>query len=116
MRVKLFSSILPVVSLLLFILPGSGNIAAQASETAVQTQFAADDFGQWSQSSIYGQNYMGSTKLADWRQLWCSGWTDPSCSDYNQLYADLILRPCMTDTDRACLDGLEVSNSQNALE
>jgi len=116
LRVKLFSSILPVVSLLLFILPGSGNIAAQASETAVQTQFAADDFGQWSQSSIYGQNYMGSTKLADWKQLWCSGWTDPSCLDYNQLYADLILRPCMTDTDRACLDGLEVSNSQNALE
>jgi hypothetical protein len=91
-------------------------LPAQASDPVVTTDFKANNFGLWSQSSIYGQNYMGSTKLEDWKQLWCKSWEDPSCSDYDQLYSDLILRPCLTDSDRACLDGIEATNSKNVLE
>jgi hypothetical protein len=59
---------------------------------------------------------MGSTKLEDWKQLWCSGWEDPTCADRDQLYADLILRPCLNESDRACLDAVEVKNAKNELE
>ena len=91
-------------------------LPAHASDAIVTTDFKANTFGLWSESSIYGQNYMGSTKLEDWKQLWCTSWEDPSCSDYDQLYSDLILRPCFSDSDRACLDSIEATNSKNVLE
>ena len=94
----------------------SGTLPAHAADAIVTTDFKANDFGLWSQSSIYGQNYMGSTKLEDWKQLWCSGWDDPTCADRDQLYADLILRPCLNESDRACLDAVEVKNAKNELE
>ena len=94
----------------------NGTLPAHAADAIVTTDFKANDFGLWSQSSIYGQNYMGSTKLEDWKQLWCSGWEDPTCADRDQLYADLILRPCLNDSDRACLDAVEVKNTKNELE
>ena len=94
----------------------SGTLPAQAADAIVTTDFKANDFGLWSQSSIYGQNYKGSTKLEDWKQLWCSGWDDPTCADRDQLYADLILRPCLNESDRACLDAVEVKNAKNELE
>jgi hypothetical protein len=89
---------------------------ASAAESFVYTDFAANDFGLWSQSSIYGQDQKGSKKLEDWKQLWCSGWDDPSCSVYDNLFADLILSPCLNEADRACLDGMEAKNSSGALE
>ena len=92
------------------------TVRAHAADAIVTTDFKANDFGLWSQSSIYGQNYMGSTKLEDWKQLWCSGWEDPTCADRDQLYADLILRPCLNESDRACLDAVEVKNAKNELE
>ena len=94
----------------------NGTLPAHAADAIVTTDFKANDFGLWSQSSIYGQNYMGSTKLEDWKQLWCSGWEDPTCADRDQLYADLILRPCLNESDRACLDAVEVKNAKNELE
>ena len=94
----------------------NGTVPAHAADAIVTTDFKANDFGLWSQSSIYGQNYMGSTKLEDWKQLWCSGWDDPTCADRDQLYADLILRPCLNESDRACLDAVEVKNAKNELE
>jgi hypothetical protein len=90
--------------------------SASAAESFVYTDFAANDFGLWSQSSIYGQDQKGSKKLEDWKQLWCSGWDDPSCSVYDNLFADLILSPCVNEADRACLDGIEAKNSSGALE
>ena len=89
---------------------------ASAAEAFVYTDFAANDFGLWSQSSIYGQDQKGSKKLEDWKQLWCSGWDDPNCSVYDNLFADLILSPCLNEADRACLDGMEAKNSSGALE
>jgi hypothetical protein len=89
---------------------------ASAADAFVYTDFAANDFGLWSQSSIYGQDQKGSKKLEDWKQLWCSGWDDPSCSVYDNLFADLILSPCLNEADRACLDGMEAKNSSGALE
>lgn len=89
---------------------------AHATPPDVYTDFAANDFGLWSQSSIYGQDRKGSDKLEDWKQLWCSGWDDPSCSVYDNLYADLILSPCVNDLDRACLDSLDAKNSSGVLE
>jgi len=105
--------------LLSFSIAASGigaTIPAHAADAIVTTDFKANDLGLWSQSSIYGQNYMGSTKLEDWKQLWCASWDDPTCSDYDQLYSDLILRPCLTDSDRACLDSIDATNSKNVLE
>ena len=89
---------------------------ASAADAFVYTDFAANDFGLWSQSSIYGQDQKGSKKLEDWKQLWCSGWDDPSCSVYDNLYSDLILSPCVNEADRACLDGIEAKNASGALE
>ena len=89
---------------------------AKAADSFVYTDFAANDFGLWSQSSIYGQDRKGSNKLEDWKQLWCAGWDDPSCSVYDNLFADLILGPCVGDSDRACLDSLEAKNSNGVLE
>ena len=89
---------------------------ASAADAFVYTDFAANDFGLWSQSSIYGQDQKGSKKLEDWKQLWCSGWDDPNCSVYDNLFADLILSPCLNEADRACLDGMEAKNSSGALE
>ena len=34
---------------------------AQAADSFVYTDFAANDFGLWSQSSLYGQDRLGST-------------------------------------------------------
>ena len=92
------------------------NTPAQAADSFVYTDFAANNFGLWSQSSVYGQDFLGSTKQADWKQLWCSGWEDPSCAVYDNLYADLILSPCVNEADRACLDSVEAKNSSGALE
>ena len=106
---NLLAGIVLVVSL------GTGA-PASAADAFVYTDFAANDFGLWSQSSIYGQDRKGSNKLEDWKQLWCSGWDDPSCSVYDNLFADLILSPCLNEADRACLEGIEAKNSSGALE
>jgi len=92
------------------------NSPAQATDSVVYTDFAANDFGLWSQSSIYGQDHLGSAKPEDWKQLWCKGWDDPSCSVYDNLIADLILSPCTSDADRACLDSVEAKSANGALE
>jgi hypothetical protein len=89
---------------------------AQAADSFVYTDFAANDFGLWSQSSLYGQDRLGSTKLEDWKQLWCSGWDDPTCKVYDNLFTDLILSPCANDVDRACLESVEAKNSVGILE
>ncbi len=89
---------------------------AVAADAFVYTDFAANDFGLWIQSSIYGQDRQGSEKLEDWKQLWCTGWDDPSCQNYDNLFADLILSPCLTDSDRACLESVEAKNATGNLE
>lgn len=104
------------LAVILLVAPLSSAAPASAADAFVYTDFAANDFGLWSQSSIYGQDQKGSKKLEDWKQLWCSGWDDPSCSVYDNLFADLILSPCMNDADRACLDGIEAKTSSGALE
>jgi hypothetical protein len=106
----------PFISLILLFSVAAGTPSARAADSFVYTDFAANDFGLWSQSSIYGQDRKGSNKLEDWKQLWCSGWDDPSCSVYDNLFADLILSPCLNEADRACLDGIEAKNSSGALE
>ena len=110
---KLFSALISIV----FLFSAIGlETPAKAADSFVYTDFAANDFGLWSQSSIYGQDRKGSNKLEDWKQLWCAGWDDPSCSVYDNLFADLILGPCVGDSDRACLDSLEAKNSSGVLE
>jgi hypothetical protein len=105
-----------LISLVLLFSAVAFTPPARAADSFVYTDFAANDFGLWSQSSIYGQDQKGSKKLEDWKQLWCSGWDDPSCSVYDNLFADLILSPCVNEADRACLDGIEAKNSSGALE
>jgi hypothetical protein len=85
--------------------------SADATEPSVYTEFAANEFGLRSTSFLYGQDKQGSSKLEDWKQLQCSGWDDPGCVVYDNLFADLILSPCINESDRACLDGLEAKNS-----
>ena len=104
------------LAIILLVAPLSAAAPSSAADAFVYTDFAANDFGLWSQSSIYGQDQKGSKKLEDWKQLWCSGWDDPSCSVYDNLFADLILSPCVNEADRACLDGIEANNSNGALE
>jgi hypothetical protein len=106
----------PLISLVLLFSAVAFTPPARAADSFVYTDFAANDFGLWSQSSIYGQDQKGSKKLEDWKQLWCSGWDDPSCSVYDNLFADLILSPCVNEADRACLDGIEAKKSSGALE
>ena len=113
-RVTKFAS--PLISLVLLFSVAAFTPPARAADSFVYTDFAANDFGLWSQSSIYGQDQRGSKILEDWKQLWCSGWDDPSCSVYDNLFADLILSPCLNDADRACLDGIEAKNSSGTLE
>jgi hypothetical protein len=109
-----FAAIANVIMFTLFSI--APTTPAQAADSLVYTDFAANDFGLWSQSSLYGQDRLGSTKLEDWKQLWCSGWDDPSCKVYDNLFTDLILSPCVNDADRACLDSVEAKNSTGALE
>ena len=90
--------------------------SAHAAESQVITEFAADDFGLWSQSSIYGQDLMGQTDQSKAKQLWCTGWDDPSCSSYDYLYVDLILPPCKSDADRSCIAGVEASGADKTLK
>lgn len=90
--------------------------SAHAAESNVLTDFPADDFGLWSQSSVYGQDLMGSTDPSKAKQLWCTGWADPSCSNYDYLYADLILPPCTSDAQRSCIAGLEASGADKTLK
>lgn len=90
--------------------------SAHAAESQVITEFAADDFGLWSQSSIYGQDHMGFSEQPKWKQLWCTGWDDPTCSNYDNLFADLILPPCKTDADRSCVAGVEASGADKMLK
>ena len=104
------------VTALFLITSLSSTSPAIAADAFVYTDFAANDFGLWSQSSIYGQDQKGSAKLEDWKQLWCTGWDDPSCSVYDNLFADLILSACADDADRACLESVEAKNSRGELE
>ena len=113
-RVTKFAS--PLISLVLLFSVSAFTPPARAADSFVYTDFAANDFGLWSQSSIYGQDQRGSKKLEDWKQLWCSEWDDPSCSVYDNLFADLILSPCLNEADRACLEGIEAKNSSGTLE
>lgn len=105
-----------IIAVFLLAAPLGSAAPATATEAFVYTDFAANDFGLWSQSSIYGQDQKGSKRLEDWKQLWCSGWDDPSCSVYDNLFADLILSPCVNEADRACLDGVEAKDSRGVLE
>jgi hypothetical protein len=116
MSQKFTKFVSPFISLVLLFSVAAVMPPARAADSFVYTDFAANDFGLWSQSSIYGQDRKGSNKLEDWKQLWCSGWDDPSCSVYDNLFADLILSPCLNEADRACLDGIEAKNSSGALE
>ena len=116
MSQKFTKFVSPFISLVLLFSVAAVMPPARAADSFVYTDFAANDFGLWSQSSIYGQDRKGSNKLEDWKQLWCSGWDDPSCSVYDNLFADLILSPCVNEADRACLDGIEAKNSSGALE
>ncbi|MEI7722440.1 MAG: hypothetical protein WCI86_01790 [Actinomycetota bacterium] len=109
-----FAAIANLIILTLFSI--APTTPAQAADSFVYTDFAANDFGLWSQSSLYGQDRLGSTKLEDWKQLWCSGWDDPTCKVYDNLFSDLILSPCVNDADRACLESVEAKNSTGALE
>ncbi|MCX6450385.1 MAG: hypothetical protein NTZ31_01600 [Actinobacteria bacterium] len=90
--------------------------SAHAGQSNVITDFPADDFGLWSQSSVYGQDFMGSTDQSKAKQLWCTGWADPSCSNYDYLFADLILPPCTSDAQRSCIEGLEASGVDKVLK
>ena len=64
---KLFSALISIV----FLFSAIGlETPAKAADSFVYTDFAANDFGLWSQSSIYGQDRKGSNKLEDWKQLW----------------------------------------------
>ncbi len=92
------------------------STSAHGVEPSVYTEFAANEFGLRSTSFLYGQDMQGSSKLEDWKQLQCSGWNDPGCVVYDSLFADLILSPCINESDRACLDGLEAKNSSGILE
>ena len=116
MSQKFTKFVSPFISLVLLFSVAAVMPPARAADSFVYTDFAANDFGLWSQSSIYGQDRKGSNKLEDWKQLWCSGWDDPSCSVYDNLFADLILSPCLNEADRACLDGIEAKTSSGALE
>jgi hypothetical protein len=116
MRSKLIKVVTTINLIILTSFSIGQNIPAQATDSFVYTDFGANDFGLWSQSSVYGQDRLGKTKLEDWKQLWCSGWEDPTCSVYDNLFADLILSPCVNEADRACLDSVEAKNSTGALE
>lgn len=109
-------SVVLTSSLLLGVLVQSTQASAQETVSTVSTNFQANDFGLWSNSSLYGQIYNGSTELAKWTQLWCTGWDDPTCANYSQLYEDLILRTCKVDSDRSCIDSLQVNDSTGQLE
>ena len=89
---------------------------AHAAGAEVLTDFPADDFGLWSQSSVYGQDHLGFSEQSKWKQLWCKGWEDPTCTNYDNLFADLILPPCLTDADRSCVAGVEASGSDKSLK
>jgi len=116
MKTKQRNFLIQFVAPLFLIFSLSPASPAVATDAFVYTDFAANDFGLWSQSSIYGQDRQGSEKLEDWKQLWCSGWDDPSCKNYDNLFADLILSPCLTDSDRACLESVEAKNATGNLE
>ena len=90
--------------------------SANAAEPQVITEFAADDFGLWTSSSIYGQDHLGFAEQSKWKQLTCVGWDDPSCTNYDNLFADLILPPCTSDADRSCIAGVEASGSDKTLK
>ena len=46
----------------------------------------------------------------------CSSMDDPQCSKGAQISAQLILPPCITATDRMCIEGLSIGTSSAALE
>lgn len=89
---------------------------AQATPPDVYTDFAANDFGLLLASDIYGQDMQGSSRLEDWKQLNCLSWDDPSCLVYDNLAANLILSPCLNESDRACLESVEASSATGVLE
>jgi hypothetical protein len=64
----------PVVATLCIVLLSAmvqtSQASAQEPDSKVSTNFQANDFGLWSNSSLYGQIYNGSTELAKWTQLW----------------------------------------------
>ena len=89
---------------------------AYATPPDVYTDFAANDFGLLLASDIYGQDKQGSSRLEDWKQLNCLSWDDPSCLVYDKLFANLILSPCLNESDRACLESVEASSATGVLE
>ena len=110
-----------ITSLVFLVAPISTLISipvesAYASGASVETDFPANDFGLWGNSSLYGQIYNGSIDQSKWTQLRCTGWDDPTCANYNQLYEDLILRTCKNELDRSCIDSLDVGKSGGQLE
>ena len=109
-------SVVLTSSLLLGVLVQSTQASAQETVSTVSTNFQANDFGLWSNSSLYGQIYNGSIDQSKWTQLRCTGWDDPTCANYNQLYEDLILETCKNELDRSCIDSLDVGKSGGQLE
>ena len=90
----------------------SEALPAQAAAGVVASEFKANSFGLWKESTIYANTRMGSTN----KQNWCTGLEDPKCAEYDSLYADLILPPCVNELDRACVESIEAKNSNSVME
>ena len=80
-------------------LSSSSTESAVAETKTVEFSLTDSQYGFWLQSKLFGYTFKPSTTDIDQR-LTCSAWNDPACATADQLLGDLIMRPCLTPSDR----------------
>ena len=108
---------LPLVLLLILTLalPLNQSLTSRATAATKTVEFSLTDsqYGFWLESKLFGYTFKSGTTEID-KRLTCSAWNDPSCQGADQLLGELIMRPCITPSDRGCIEGVEVGSNSSS--
>lgn len=94
----------------------------QAAVTPPETPSFGSGFSEpypspeWSLSALRGYIPVAPGKAGQGDHPLCASATDPHCAKVNGILADLIIPPCYSDSDRICIDALEIGGEGKPLE
>jgi hypothetical protein len=71
---------------------------------------------EWSLSALRGYIPVAPGKQGQGDHPLCASASDPHCANVHSILADLIIPPCYSDTDRICIEGLEIGAEGKPLE
>jgi hypothetical protein len=103
---------LTLLLILTLCLPLNQSLTGEAAAETKTVEFSLTDsqYGFWLESRLFGYTFKTGTTEIDER-LTCSAWSDSACEEADQLLGELIMRPCISPSDRGCIEAVEVGSN-----